>query len=82
MTVAETCVNLADVERKMNNNKEAENLYLKAMSIYEAQFGRKHPEVAEICNNLGILYKNTGRLADALKNIEEGLSILEVVCGE
>jgi tetratricopeptide (TPR) repeat protein len=55
----------ADDHRAQGRYTNAEPLYLRAMALAEPVWGRDHPEVAAICNNLGVLYKYTGRFDEA-----------------
>lgn len=45
----------------------------------ERSFGKNHPEYAEVCNSIGILYKVMGKMEEALKIIEIGLRAIEAV---
>src|SRR5579863_9150722 len=43
----------------------AEPLYLRALSIYEQQWGAEHPGTATILNNLALLYSDQGKHIEA-----------------
>lgn len=43
----------------------AEPLYAESLGIYRSQFGDQHPETARILNNLGLLLKQKGDMAEA-----------------
>jgi tetratricopeptide (TPR) repeat protein len=44
---------------------DAEGLYKRSLAIREEKLGRDHPDVAQTLSNLGILYRNQGKYAEA-----------------
>ncbi|MCH4904383.1 tetratricopeptide repeat protein, partial [Cylindrospermopsis raciborskii CHAB3438] len=56
---------------------EAEQLYIRALSIREQQLGENHPDVASSLNNLAALYENQGRYTEAEQLYIPALSIQE-----
>jgi tetratricopeptide (TPR) repeat protein len=60
---------------------EAEPLYLRSLAIWEKALGADHLGVAQLLNNLAILYRNQGRLADAQPFFERSLAIRERALG-
>ena len=62
---AEALVNLGEVERRLHSYAAAEDHLLEAGAIYAEHGGRYALRVATIQTNLGLLYQETGRLADA-----------------
>ena len=60
---------------------EAEPLYHRALAIREKAFGRDHPDVATVLNNLAALYSKQGRYADAEPLYQRSLAIREKALG-
>ncbi len=48
--------NMAGLERRAGNFKAAEAHYLRALEVSAGLHGEIHPEVALVCNNLGVAY--------------------------
>ncbi|KAF1823901.1 uncharacterized protein K489DRAFT_297584, partial [Dissoconium aciculare CBS 342.82] len=46
-------------------SQEVENLYIWALRGYEKAWGAEHTSTLDTVNNLGILYKSQGKLAEA-----------------
>ena len=44
---------------------KAEEMYTRAFNIREKVLGADHPDIAQSCNNLGLLYKTRGELDKA-----------------
>ena len=62
------------------SSTEVEGLYVRALTGYEEALGAKHTSTLDTVNNLGVLYKNQGRMKEAeemylraLKGKEEAL---------
>src|SRR5262245_25739307 len=55
----------------------AESLYRKALELAETVYGPHSVEVANICNNLGVVYKYTANFDEASKLYLRALTILE-----
>jgi tetratricopeptide (TPR) repeat protein len=47
------------------NSRAPEGLYKRSLAIREEKLGRDHPDVAQTLSNLGILYRNQGKYAEA-----------------
>jgi tetratricopeptide (TPR) repeat protein len=60
---------------------EAEAVYEEALAILQAAFGERHPEVATVHNNLGVLYLFTERWAKADAALGRAIAIREVTLG-
>ena len=45
---------------------DAEGLYKRTLTFAEERFGKNHPDVAEILNNVAEMYHDQGRYGDAL----------------
>ncbi|MCJ1417808.1 hypothetical protein MMC32_004153 [Xylographa parallela] len=46
---------------------EAEKMYMRALKGYEKAWGAEHTSTPDTVNNLGVLYKNQGKMAEAEK---------------
>jgi len=79
--VAAALVSLAAVYLQEGRYDEAEGLFMRARSIVEKVFGANNPDAA-ILNNLALVYKNTGRLLDAKRLLEESLVVTESKLGK
>jgi tetratricopeptide (TPR) repeat protein len=45
--------------------KEAEDMYLRALTGYEKAWGSEHTSTLDTVNNLGNLYSNRGKMKEA-----------------
>ena len=45
--------------------KEAEDMYLRALTGYEKAWGSEHTSTLRTVNNLGLLYSNQGKMKEA-----------------
>ncbi len=45
--------------------KEAENMYLRALTGYEKAWGPEHTSTLDTVNNLGNLYRDQGKMKEA-----------------
>ena len=61
---------------------EAEPLMLRALTINEKMLGADHPDVAQGCNNLAMLYQKTGRVEEAEALYVECLAACRRVNGD
>lgn len=66
----------AGVLHALGEAKKAEEIYREALSIYEAQRPIQPVEVATPAHNLGLLYLDQGRLAEAGPMLEKAISAL------
>ena len=48
-----------------SRHAEVEPLFKRVLSISEAALGPEHPNIATVANNLALLYRDTGRYAEA-----------------
>ena len=74
--------NLADVYRKLERWDDAKELYVSTLAQLEARYGASHPEVAEVCNSLGMLEKKLNNYTVALKHYKRALKIVEHFFGK
>ena len=79
--VADSLNNLGWLYYEQGRYGEAEPLYERALSIYEAAHGPDHPSVAATLNGLAVLYAEQGRYGEAEPLYERALSIKEAVHG-
>jgi tetratricopeptide (TPR) repeat protein len=56
---------VAHLCRQFDMNSEAEAMYLQALQGYEKVLGAEHTSTLETVNNLGVLYKNQGKVVEA-----------------
>jgi len=73
--------NLAGIERRAGNFKAAEAKYLKALEVSMGVHGEIDPEVALVCNNLGVAYCEVGDWTQAETLHLRALGIREQVFG-
>ena len=73
--------NLAELLRDTNQLLEAASLMRRTLKIDEAEFGSKHPRVAERLNSVAILLSDTGRAVEAEPLARRALSIDEQAYG-
>jgi len=78
----EIATNLADVYRKKGFYTDSRELYLKVLSKLESKYGDNHPEIAEVCNALGMLSKKEGNYNEALKCYKNALRIAKHLYGK
>jgi hypothetical protein len=57
-------------------------LYQRSLAITEKALGKDHPDVAGSLNNLAVLYKDTGRHAEAEPLLKRSLAIKEKALGK
>jgi tetratricopeptide (TPR) repeat protein len=74
-----TLNNLANLQKKLNQNQEALKNYNKALKLYR-ELAKKNPDafnyyVATTLNNLAILQEKLNQNQEALKNFKESLEI-------
>ena len=60
---------------------EATPLYLRALSVREKALGPNHPDVAQGCNNLGVLYYKQAKHAEAKPLLERAVAIFTAALG-
>lgn len=60
---------------KTENIKESRELYQKALEIYLKYGGVDEAKIVDIYYNIGLLLHHEGDLAEAMKNLQEGLKI-------
>ena len=58
-------VSIANLCNQFNMNTKAEAIYLRALQGFEKVLGAEHMSTLDTVNNLGILYNNQGRMAEA-----------------
>ncbi|MFL6263329.1 MAG: tetratricopeptide repeat protein [Thermoanaerobaculia bacterium] len=63
------------------NRPEAEARYREALRLREGALGRRHPEVAKLLNNLGVLHAMRGEYPKAEGLFREALAIREATLG-
>ena len=73
--------NLAGIERRAGDFKAAEASYLKALDVSIGVHGEIDPEVALVCNNLGVAYGEAGDWTQAETLHLRALGIREQVFG-
>ncbi len=73
---------MIDIHRKKGNYDEARELYLKSLKQTESLYGQNHPSIADIMNNLGILYKKEGKYTEALEYLKQALKISKHLYGQ
>jgi len=62
--------------------KEAEQVYLRLVSLREATQGKEHPDTATSYNNIGLTYHSQGEFTKALEYFQKALIIDEKVQGK
>ncbi|KAF1820021.1 uncharacterized protein K489DRAFT_412680 [Dissoconium aciculare CBS 342.82] len=62
---AEECHQVAYFLSDWEKSKEVENLYIRALGGYEKAWGAEYTSTLDTVNNLGLLYKNQGKMAEA-----------------
>lgn len=67
--------NYGDFLLMQSDYKNAEPVYQRAITMCERSRGVNHSSTAERLSDLGILYKNTGRMAEAEANLKRALDI-------
>jgi hypothetical protein len=72
----------ADSQRIDKRYAEAEPLYLKALKLAEEGFGNRHLVASVVCNDLAVLYKDTGRIDRAEQLYRRSLTITETYWGQ
>ena len=66
---------MEDVHRKKGNYDEAREFYLQSLKQAESLYGQNHLCIADILNNLAILYKKEGKYSEALEYLKRALKI-------
>src|SRR5260370_30816168 len=61
---------------------KAKPLYERSLKIYEANYGKSHPEVATACSNLAGLYNSMGKYAEAQPLFQRCLEINRAKLGD
>jgi CHAT domain-containing protein/tetratricopeptide (TPR) repeat protein len=61
---------------------EAEEFYKQALAISERTRGPDHPDVADVLNNLSVMFRRTGRFREAEAAIKRAITIRERVLGK
>ena len=56
---------IGDFSREQGKMKEAEDMFLRALTGYEKARGPEHTSTLDTVNNLGLLYKNQGKMKEA-----------------
>ncbi|WP_199248308.1 CHAT domain-containing protein [[Phormidium] sp. ETS-05] len=82
MQYARILHNLASQSRAMGWFTDAEELYRKAMEIWEELLEENHPEYATSLHNLGVLYCAMGRFTDAEDFYRKAMEIRKAQLGE
>ena len=54
---------LALLHKDLGQYAAAEPLYLRAVEVKEKFLGKEHPDVAEVLNDLAVLYRREGKYA-------------------
>ncbi len=67
---------------KYGKYKEAEQVYLRLVSLRERMLGKEHPDTAESYNNIGLIYKKQGDYTKALDYYQKTLDTREKVLGK
>lgn len=68
-----TLTNLGRTYYKMKNSKSALEFYEKALTIYKKVYGDKHPDIASVYNQIGVIKLGDSKYQDALKDFQEAL---------
>jgi tetratricopeptide (TPR) repeat protein len=63
---------LADLHKQNDMNMEAEEMYVRALRGYEKAWGIKHTSTLSTVNNLGSLYANQSKIAEAEEMLLRG----------
>ena len=73
--------NLSDLAtailQQRSDVKEAEALYLESLSIYRALLDKNHPAIANLLNNLAVMYNGAGDPEKAEPVLREAIAIFE-----
>ncbi len=72
----------AGVARRRDRPGDAEGYYREAIALEERGLGPDHPKVALTLNDLGILYRDQGRLEEAEKALQRAVEIQRKLYGE
>jgi tetratricopeptide (TPR) repeat protein len=62
-------------------NNEAEEMYVRALRGYEKAWGAEHTSTLVTVNNLGVLYKNQGKMVEAEEMLLRALRGYEKAVG-
>ncbi len=62
--------------------RKAAEAFTRALEIYRAALGERHPKVAACYNNLGLVYRDQGDAAGAAENHARALEIRRAALGE
>ena len=72
-----TLINAATSLRAAGNYDRATKIYTQALNESAATLGPKNRKLAALHNNLSMLYSETGRTSDAIKELNQALEILQ-----
>jgi tetratricopeptide (TPR) repeat protein len=73
--VIQNQINLAEIYRLIKNYQDAELLLNTALNNAQVLLGNNHLKVADLYNNLGVLYAEQNRFYKAIENIEKAREI-------
>ena len=79
---AEASKELATLLHATHRTAEAELLMRRALELYEAAFGKQHPNVAACLNALALLLQYTDRLGEAESAVRRALEIDKAAFGD
>ncbi|MGB3188213.1 MAG: CHAT domain-containing tetratricopeptide repeat protein [Limnoraphis sp.] len=82
LEAATTLNRLANLNTKINNLEQAEDLLKKALQIRENILGENHLAVAQILNNLAEIYRIQNKHSQSKSRYQRALSIYKKHCGE
>ena len=74
--------NIALVYRSQGEYAKALEGHQKALGIWRAAYGERHPDVASSYNNIAVVYDSQGEYAKALEGHQKALEIRRAVYGE
>lgn len=73
--VASAAYNLGLLYREKGDYPGAERLFSQAREVYRKVLGTSHPALIQLAFSLGCLYSATGRSAEALSLLQEGIAV-------
>ncbi|MGC2774490.1 MAG: CHAT domain-containing tetratricopeptide repeat protein [Bradyrhizobium sp.] len=79
--LAAALINLGQIEASLGRDAEAEPIYKRAVSLYEAALGLDSVEIAPALNNLAALYQRQQRYGEAEPLFVRALAIREKALG-
>ena len=65
----------AAVNARQGRKADAERFYKRSVATFEKTFGPNHPDLADVLQNLAVLYKEQGRYADAQQVLKRSMAI-------